>query len=401
MPDNLDDTQPNAPVQPPQRGQSAPPQRPPNQPPPDGTPYLNPPDAPYGEPPQSSGPGCFVIGLIGLVAVLISLAVVGLAGTAGWTAGERIADRNATATQSVVIGQQIARIPQDVAEGNTVNLNRRLNYLETVAPNLPDVAIIQQTATALYINNLPTATPTPTVTPIPTQTPLPTMTTEATAPPVVEVTEEIVPTVDPALGGLAAQFDLNELLQEASGDAALGEYEAAYENLDIIVRIDSNFQRATVRQLMFDVLTRWARDLYTAESTLAEAIRLTNLAEEFGSLEDNPLSYERFIAELYLGATRAISAGDHLSAINRLREIIAFQGSYLGQNLNRLLFNEYVNYAQAWEFGQEYCQAVVQYNNALNLFADMTVEGRRDTAQQLCAAGLTPTPPGGATPAVP
>lgn len=392
---DLEDTRPKSPFKEagidPRQAQN--PQYHPQQPP------INaqPPQPPY--PQEPSGPGCLVWGLILICGGLMSVAVVFFAGTAGWTAGEQEANRLATVTQVSRIGAQLTRIPQDIVEGNDFNLGRRLDYLETVVPGYGELPALRETATALYLVNLPTATATSTVTPTPTPTltvPPPTEMLET-----AEVTEVIAPPTEETEGeqseaapGNPFNLDPVVLLEEARTQIANAEYDEAYETLDIIIRLDDDFQRETVRGLMYEALTTRARQLYRAEATLAEAITLTDLAEEYGPVGESELNYERLIASLYLDAQRNIGSGDHLAAIGAIQQLLSYQTSYLNQDFTRLLFEEYVAYAEAWAAGQEYCQAVVQYQNALNLFNDPLVVTARDAAQQSCAAGgaLTGTP---------
>lgn len=361
-----DDTQPRSPFQRPLDDQQ---------------PMLTPP--PDDESPR--GPGCLLWGLVGGAALAFALAIVLLAGAAGWTEGQRIADRHATATQAGLIGEQLVRIPTDVAQGNPINLNRRLDYLETVAPGNNTLPGLRQTATALYLTSQPTLTPTPSATPTATVTPA---ATDAAPEVTAQVRTE---------GGF--DLDLVALLQEARDEIAAGDFAEAQDTLDIIIRADSQFQQETVEGLMYEVLTTQARRLYATENTLAEAIRLTDLAEEYGPIAQSPLSYERLIAGLYLDAQRAVGSSDHATAIQRIRNILQYQTSYLGQDLNRLLFDEYVAYAQAWEFGEQYCQAVQQYNNALALFNSAEVNARLENAQNLCLQG-TPLPGTEGTPTI-
>jgi hypothetical protein len=358
---NLEDTQPHAPIQPP-------------------------PDTPeYDEAEEeSSGPGCLVWGLVSAASLGLALGVVLMAGAAGWRAGEQTANRNAAVTQSALINQQLAQIPLDVAAGNQYNLTVRLNFLETMTPGVSSVPQIRETATALYFDSLPTETSTPTETPPPVEE-----TPETEEAPIVE----IVPADD---GG----FDLPGLLQTARDQIAQGQYQAAYETLDVIIRVDSNFERTTVRGLMSQVLTTWAARLYQTTDSLAEAIRLTDLAEQYGPIGE--LSYERFIAGLYLNAQRARGARDHAAAIRAINAIRERQTTYKGINLNEMLFDEYVRYGDAWRNEGNYCQAVVQYNQALSMFNRPAVVGQRDNAQIICEMG-TPTPFGeeGAPPIAP
>src|SRR5262245_10529961 len=84
----------------------------------------------------SVGPGCLIWGVVGAVGLGFALMIVLLAGVAGWTSGQRVADTNATATRSADINDQLTRIPGDVASGNTVYLQARIEYLATLTPGV-------------------------------------------------------------------------------------------------------------------------------------------------------------------------------------------------------------------------------------------------------------------------
>lgn len=328
------------------------------------------------------GPGCMVWGGIGAIILIFSLAIVGMAGAAGYTTGVRDAEAQATETQQVVINEQVARFPTDVAQQNQFLVNTRLDFLQRMTPAIPQVPEMRMTATALANNMLPTATSTPTMTPEIAET-LP-----------VEVTEAVDMTATESSSD--SRFDVVTLLENAQRDFNLGQYEDAIETLDNIIRIDSQFERQYVRRLMFDALVRRADLLYDSIDTVAEAIVLTNRAEEFGSIATLDISYERFIGGLYLDATRRIDLGDHLSAIRSLNEILQYQTSYKGTDITRLVFNEYVAYGDAFVFGAQPCQAVGQFNTALTYFFDNGVTAKRDAAQTACEQG-TPTPPADGT----
>jgi len=362
---SIDDTQPTAPVRPEHWQQPAPPD---------------------DEGGASGGPGCLVWGALGVMGVLLSLAIVVLAGTAGWTEGQRLGDRHASATQARQIEEQLTRIPEDVAEGNEYLIGLRLNFLETLAPNLNTVPGLRQTATAVHLsNNQPTATT--------TATEVPPMVEDV--PPVEDTPPAVVDDDDATSDGMA--FDLDTLLDEARQSMALREYGEAYETLDVIIRIDPNYQRTLVRDLTHEALISWALTLFrTADlDDLAEAIRVTDLAENYGDVGD--LSYERFMAEQYLDVQRTIGTGNHARAIRMLTDLINnYQATYKGVDFRQMLFNEYVAYGDAWGFGGQYCQAVTQYNMALNLFSNASVVAKRDNAQEICERGplLTPDAPG-------
>jgi len=140
-----------------------------------------------------------------------------------------------------------------------------------------------------------------------------------------------------------------------------------------------------VRGLLQQTLTQWANNLYSTPDTenLAEAIRVTNLAEDSG-FAIGELDYERLLAGLYLDARRAVELGDHSLAVNSINAIIQYQTTYKGENLNQMLFDEYVRYARVFDTTGEPCRAVAQYQNALNLFANQGVNAQRTAAEERC-----------------
>ncbi len=364
-----DDTQPRSPFkdrQPVQQPQSQPPQQ---------STFMPPPTQPREE---RRGPGCLVWGILTATILSFGLLIVVLAATAGWTSGQRVADSNSTATVVGKIAEQMALVGTDVANGNQYVVSQRLNFLATLTPGVGGVAELRSTATALYLTAQPTVTPTQTATIAPTQTPESTVTAEST-----ESTAGNNATSSP--------YDLNALLAEAQDQVDLGQFEDAVDTLDAIIRIDAEFQRPLVRALISQALNTLATQLYRSEDTLAEAIRLTDLVEQYGGTLAEGLSYERLIATLYLDAIRAVGTGNHLAAINALNELRTYQTTYQGANINELLFNEYADYGRAFAIQGDQCSATGQFNIALTIFANGEIQAARDTAQTLCEQG-TPTP---------
>ena len=368
MPNN-DDTQPRSPFT----------HTPAEKTPPSGMSAVPSPDlTPATDEDGIRGPGCFVWGVLSLIIIVFALVIVGLAGTAGYTAGVRVRETDSTETQNFVINDQLARIPTDVANQNQMLVYARLDFLSSLTPAIPQVPSLQETATALALNMRPTATFTPTAT------------LEITPTLVIIETEDVLveqPTEN------TSPFDVSALLVEAQRSFNLAQYEDAIETLDNIIRIDDQYQRQLVRQLMFDSLVRQATILYGSLENIAEAIALTDRAEEFGSIALLDISYERSLGQLYLDAILIIDLGDHLGAIQALNEIRQYQIDYKGVDIMRLLFAEYVAYGNAFVAGGQPCQAVGQFNTALTFFTDSGVAGSRDAAQTACEQG-TATPVG-------
>ncbi|MDX1993443.1 MAG: hypothetical protein SF029_13720 [bacterium] len=338
------------------------------------------PQRPYAAPAEPRGPGCLVWGVLGVTILAFGLLIVGLSATAGWTAGQRVAGLNATATIGSKIAEQIGLIETDVASRNEYVVAQRLEFLAQLTPGVGGVAELRATATALYITAQPTVTPTPTLTPTPTPT------TEATEIVVAEVTEAAESTSE-----AASAYDLEGLLAEAQEQLDLGEYDDAIETLDAIIRIDENYQRQLVRTLITEALNTRAIQLYRSVDTLAEAIRLTDLVTQYGGTLAEGLDYERLVASLYLDSVRAVGTNNHQAAIRALGQLIRYQTQYQGINLNQLLFDEYLAYGRAFAIEGNHCSAAGQFQAALGIFNNGEAQAALQTSQTLCQQG-TPTP---------
>jgi hypothetical protein len=390
-----------------------------------------------------TGPGCFVWGLVLVFMVLVGVAVVVMAGAAGWTEGKRVAEHNVQSTGVAFADRQLPAIATNVADLNSVQLATRVAFLATRTPAVPYVAELQVTATAVSLDLTATqeamiaeqltlipvaidagdnaqveqrlaflATQTPGIaqvaelqvaaTALAERTAVVTVeetppTSEATVEPVVESTPEA-----PSASGTQT-FDLDSLLARAQQEISLSQLEDATRTLDLIIRLDPEYQRQTVERLMFDTLRQRAASAYQVTltnprntGTLAEAIRLTDQALIYGTRAQlGDLSYERDVAVLYLSAISAIEAANYTESIQRLERIRDMQAiNYKGADINRMLFNQYVAYGDAlFQYDREYCRAAQQFRTALTFFADSGVSGKRDNAQSLCEQSQQAQPP--------
>jgi len=335
---------------------------------------------PHGQPPvmlpdeDDSGPGCLLWGIVGAAGLGFALGSVILAGAAGWTSGQRQAQEYATATQGAEIQDQLNRIPGDIANGNMVLLSARLDFLATQTPGVSGLPELMQTATTVYLTALPTAT-------VPTTT-----TPEATLEAVAE-TPVFEPQIEETNGG----YDLAGLLDQARTALRLGQYTEAVDLLKVIEAVDSTYETATVRGLMLEALSTQALRIFRGGGNLAEAILLTDEAEQYGLPPDSELLFERYVATLYLNAKSKIGTG-YPAAIQALSEAYSAAPNYRNGELRRLLFDQYVAYGDAWVAEGNHCAAVPQYQNALNILNDGGVAAKRSSAETLCQQG-TPIPP--------
>lgn len=334
----------------------------------------------YGGVEEGRRSGCGLSALLLGGFALLALLIVVLASAAGFVSGQREGAGYATATQQSVIIDQINRVPQDVASRNLALLNARLQFLATLTPGVPEVAQFSVTATVLADELR--ATPTPTITP--------TVASTRTTPAPSSTTPEPLATLPPE-----SAFDTEALLAQAQTAVDGGQWQDAIALLDAISGIDADFQATTVRNLLSRALNSYAALLYNSYAPgnpgrLAEAIVLTDRAEQIGALADG-LAFERNAAQLYLDARRAIGL-DPFTAIRAFQRLYdqGGQGRYFAE-AQQELFNQYVALGDAQAQIGEHCPAVGYYQSALNYLSSGSVSTRLRTSSDLCAVA-TPVP---------
>lgn len=330
---------------------------------------------------ENTGPGCLIWSGMGLFASLMAVAIVLAAALAGFNSGLGVAKVTATALRNHNIATQCAILPTDIAAAQTspdrlqIVQGRFENLaVDGVLPNCAEVFVPQ--ATALYNQSIATATPSPSPSPSPTTMP------ESTQAVIAEATS--APTSD-------SPYDLDALLAEAQGYIAEGNFAEAIRTLEAIKAIDTNFQTQTVNGLLFNALKQEALNNFrNPDGSLQEGIILANRAAEYGDIGE--LAFERDVASLYMDAIVYLDV-DYPMAIRLLTQVIALSPSYprgTGQAGSQL-FGQYVAYGDAYVAGMEPCQAVPQYDAALQLRSDAAVTTKRDSAQQACTFGVPAT----------
>lgn len=374
MSSNLDDTQPRSPfknppgVQPFRRIETEQPFTYEEEPEVDGVPPL--------EPTPRRSAGCLPLTVIGLIALGFAGMLILLAGFAGWTTGTRTAQTNATATRGAVISEQISRFPADAASRNFYAMEVRLSFLATLTPGVPGVAEFAGTATAVFQTAQPTATAQLTATLPATQT----------------LTAQVAEGTPAPTGP-----DLAALLTQAQSDLGVQNWEPAIETLQLIESTDPTFQRELVRGQLFTALTSRALGLLRSPDIgdMAEGVRLTDLAADYGDISVSEVNYEAYIAGLYLNARSAIGL-DYSRAIQSLSVLYNTAPNY--RDVGQLLFSQYVGYGDAWTAQAQWCAAVSQYQSALTLFNDVGVTSKLSAAQAACQSAPLGGTPGGTSP---
>lgn len=334
------------------------------------------PDTDYEE---GNDPGCMIWGLVGFLGILLATAIVLTAAFAGFSQGLDRAQKTATSARLSNILGQCEFLPTDVAAGRLTIIQGRF---EDFAQNgqIPDCAQPYiQIATELYQASLVTpASATPMI--------LASATNPVTSTPPPENTTLATQTI-PATS--SSGYDLAGLLQEARDQMAIADYEEAMRTLDAILAIDPEYERNVVNSLLFNALTSRATTLYRGDGSLAEAIQLTNRAEQYGDVEN--LAFERLVAQYYLDAQGFLHV-NYPAAIQQLNLVRGFAPNY--RDTNELIVQQYAGYAQAFLLGGEPCRAVTQLDAALEIIPQPSLQVQRDQAHSQCMGIPTPVPSG-------
>ena len=325
----------------------------------------------------SAGNLLSVLGCFSLVGCALSIVL--LAGAAGWTGGQRLAEQTASAQQRDFVNENCALFAEDVLESRPVFLQRRYELLASLTPAPPCLAKIPATATALSQRLAATATPpaSPTPTASLTSTPQTTPTPKTTP----------IPTHDNTT--LANQL--------AAARTAISEQDlpTAIEMLEAIRSTDPAFAHSTVNALLLHALRFRAAYLFSA-GELAQAILLVNRAEDFGLVADDSLRFSRTIATYYLDATRWQGI-DVQRAIRNLESLIAVAPYYAptGKPTARaLLADQRVAYGDILMASEDACGAVGQFEVAQLLGAGNNgLAAKLASAQAACNNNITATPP--------
>jgi len=324
---------------------------------------------PYDPEAEPGGPGCVIWGVLGFVMVVLAGLVVVLAGFAGWSDGLRVAQARETQAQAAYVADQCERLAADLSAGSLGLAQRRFESLAESTPEPECVAQYAPTATALFMANQPTATPSPT------------MTTPAVATDVITATPEIQdePQVVEPSPTTTGGFDLPALLQEARDLLTEGDRIEAIDLLEAIQAIDPTYEKADIDSLLFNALIREAEYHYRAQDgNLAQAILLTERAAEYGDIGN--WAFERDVAQLYLSAQTYLNI-NFGEAIRLLNRVISLSPQY--RDARTLLVRQYAAYGDALAQSDP-CEAVMQYNNALNLAPSPNISTQRDVAQTNC-----------------
>jgi len=291
------------------------------------------PPRPVGTPGRGLLLGVLMVGML-----CICVAVVGLAGVAGYRDGLATNEAKATHAVATEIAQQYRAGVENMDQGLFELAIARFEWIvETVQPpartlgDSPAWLAAARTAAAVTPTGSPTPTEAATATasppPVPSRTPVPSPATQATAAP---------NPADPAF-----------LYDEAARAMRLARYEEAIEWLRSLRALDPNHRPAETQTMLMEALTLQGR-IYLrganedGEDRLARGILLIYEADDLGTVEPAGLLYEADVAERFLNARSYLNGGNYAQASAILEQLCAeadstCNWSYRGTSVRDLL----------------------------------------------------------------
>lgn len=248
--------------------------------------------------------------------VCLCLALVSLAGFAGYRDGLATNDVRITQTLATGIAEQYATGVADLEQGYAELAAARFAWIvETVRPPAQyasDSAQLLSTARAIssYTPTVqPTATPTlePSLAPTLSPTPEPTQSSTAT----------LDPMQDPAY-----------FYNQAATAMSVFRYEEAIEWLDALQALAPDYRAAEAKAMLMDALTKQGHIyLYgqneDGEDRLARGVLLIYRANELGPVEPSTLLGQAIFVERYLNARNYVAGGYYAAALPILEQLCA------------------------------------------------------------------------------
>jgi tetratricopeptide (TPR) repeat protein len=298
-------------------------------------------------------PGAFLILALSLTGILA------LAALAGYYVGSSDRDRAAATSQAVELARQYQLGLDDLTAGRPTLAIQRFEFILSLSPNYPGAAERLAEARAAIP---PTAAAT--VTPLPSPT--------------------LIITVGPETALV--------LFQEAQTAFDDKQWDQALQKIGALRVIDPDYERAAVRNILFNSLRNRGID-YINAGKLELGLADLDQASKIGTLDEEAQQYQQWAA-IYI-------AGVSYWGLNWPRTVETFEllytiAPYFRDTIARL-HDAHMGYAYQLETQGIPCDAVTQYAAALDLQFDQSVEDRRLAAESACQFG-TATPDGTLTP---
>ncbi len=258
---------------------------------------------PEDEPPSSGCGNTLLIGTVALALLFMFVAVVGLAGLAGWRDGGIARQTQRAVALLGTLEGQLTLAANDLANQQYALARGRCQYILEQQPFNRGAAECLSTAQA---GLLATATPTPAP---PTATP--------TAPPQA-------PTPTLASGA----FTPEELFARGQEALRRSDWESAMSWLEALRALDGTFRRREVEDMLVTVYQALGNQ-YRFEGRLSEMVVVIEKALKIRALPDTDWQFTINATKLYLSARGYLDAGNYALAAQVFATLMEIAPNYL------------------------------------------------------------------------
>ncbi len=267
-------------------------------------------DEPLDDAPQRGCANSLLILVVAAMFMGLCVAIIGLAGAAGYRDGSNDAATHTVNTRIAAISTQLPHISQDIAAANWDSALLRCAYVGTLQPGNQAIAGCIAGAQAAL-----SATPTPTS----TVTALPPTATPSNAPTSATKTAgTAAATSDSANNGFSPTAAWARALEENRKN----NFETAVGYLEAIRELAPNFNTKDVTSTLCSTYENLGNE-YQAGARLSEMVIVINKALDLSChLADSSWAFTINAAQLYLDAKSALDSGDYARADRVYRDLL-------------------------------------------------------------------------------
>ncbi|MCE7946296.1 MAG: hypothetical protein DYG88_02600 [Chloroflexi bacterium CFX4] len=255
---------------------------------------------------EAAPSGCgntLLIGTVALFLLFMFVAVVGLAGVAGWRDGTTARSTQRALALSGTLDGQRTLAANDLANGQFSLARGRCQYILEQLPFNREATDCLSTAQA---GLLATATPTPAP---PTATPTP---------------QPETPTATPQSGA----FTPEELFARGQEALRRSDWESAMSWLEALRALDGTFRRREVEDMLVSAYQALGNQ-YRFEGRLSEMVVVIEKALKIRALPDTDWQFTINATKLYLSARGYLDAGNFALAAQVFANLMEIAPSYL------------------------------------------------------------------------
>ncbi|MBI5958318.1 MAG: hypothetical protein HY866_06280 [Chloroflexi bacterium] len=255
-----------------------------------------------------------LVGVVMAATICLCLALVGLAGFAGYRDGLATNDARITQTLATGIAQQYATGVADLQQGYAELAAARFSWIvETI--QAPTQYALDSRLQLAMAKTIAAYTPTPSPTILPTATA--TLTPMPTEPP--------IPTVEPS-ATLDALLDPAYLYQQAQVSMGVMRYEEAIEWLDALIALDPTHRPSEVKPMLVEALFKQGAIYLNQQNEdgadmLARGVLLVYRANDLAPGEEPTIYGGAIFAEMYINARNYVNGGYYSEALPILQDL--------------------------------------------------------------------------------